>query len=130
MLYISYTFNSFKWILVINDLVEVDENQHKDYETSCENKRLCELYKDFGFRNMLLIRFNPDDYINENGDKITSCFGYDKNGICKLKKSKLKEYSERLKVLCNHINENRPTKSISIINLFYDFDNCETKSIL
>jgi hypothetical protein len=101
-------------------IVEVDENQHEDYETSCENKRLCELYKDFGFRNMLCIRFNPDNYVNENGDKITSCFGYDKHGICKLKKSKVKEFNERIKVLCNCITERKPSKSITIVNLFYD----------
>lgn len=101
-------------------IVEIDENKHQTYESSCENKRLCELYKDFGFRDMLFIRFNPDDYIDNDNNKVTSCFGYDKNGICKIKKSKQKDYDERIKVLCNTIETLRPTKSITVHKIFYD----------
>ena len=45
-------------------IIEVDENQHNDYDSTCENKRLMELSKDVGHRNIIFIRFNPDDYKN------------------------------------------------------------------
>ena len=54
--------------------VEVDENQHTEYNTTCENKRLCELYQDFGYVPIVFVRFNPDSYIDANGTKVTSCF--------------------------------------------------------
>ena len=43
-------------------MVEVDENQHNNYDCSCENKRLMELAQDLGHRSMVVIRFNPDAY--------------------------------------------------------------------
>jgi hypothetical protein len=45
-------------------LIEVDENQHIDY-ISCENKRTMEISRDLGHRNIVFIRFNPDDYMIE-----------------------------------------------------------------
>jgi len=51
-------------------IVEIDENAHTDYDCSCENKRLMEISQDLGFRPIIFIRFNPDDYMNKNGNKI------------------------------------------------------------
>jgi hypothetical protein len=42
-------------------IVEIDENQHTDYDCSCENKRLMEISQDIGHRPVIFIRFNPDD---------------------------------------------------------------------
>ena len=56
-------------------IIEIDENQHIDYDCSCENKRLMELSKDVGHCPIVFIRFNPDDYF-KNNDKITSCWGW------------------------------------------------------
>ena len=42
-------------------IIEVDENQHTDYDCSCENKRLMELSQDVGHRPIIFIRFNPDN---------------------------------------------------------------------
>jgi hypothetical protein len=41
---------------------ENDENSHKDYDTTCENKRIMELYTDMANRPMVVIRFNCDKY--------------------------------------------------------------------
>jgi hypothetical protein len=103
-------------------IVEVDENQHESYDCSCENKRLMLLSQDIGHRPLVFIRFNPDDYLTKDG-KVTSCWGLNKNGICTVKKSKKKEWSQRLEVLKEQIKywlENKTEKTIEIIQLFYD----------
>jgi hypothetical protein len=74
-------------------IIEVDENQHIDYDISCENKRTMEISRDLGHRNIVFIRFNPDDYMIGN-EKITSCWGANKTGIFAVKKSKTKEWGE------------------------------------
>jgi hypothetical protein len=105
-------------------IIEIDENQHTDYNCSCENKRLMELSQDLGHRPIVFIRFNPDDY-KKDGKNITSCWGCDKNGICVVKKSKQKEWLERLNTLEEQIKywtcpENMTDKTIEIIQLYYD----------
>ena len=105
-------------------IVEVDEDQHNNYDCSCENKRLMELSQDLGHRPIIFIRFNPDDY-TKNGKNITSCWGQDKKGICVVKKSKKDEWNQRLNVLEEHINywispENITNKTVEVIQLFYD----------
>jgi len=105
-------------------IIEVDENQHIDYDCSCQNKRTMELSQDLGHRPIVFIRFNPDDY-KKDGTNITSCWGQDKNGICVVKKSKKDEWIQRLNTLKEHINywinpENTTNKTIETIQLFYD----------
>jgi hypothetical protein len=105
-------------------IVEVDENQHTEYDCSCQNKRIMELSQDLGHRPIVFIRFNPDDYEKE-GTNITSCWGQDKKGICVVKKSKKDEWTQRLNVLEEHINywinpANITNKTIETIQLFYD----------
>ena len=104
-------------------IVEVDENQHIDYDCSCENKRIMELSQDLGHRPIVFIRFNPDDY--NNGKNITSCWGQDKKGICVVKKSKKEEWNQRLNALEETIQywihpEHKTNKTIETIQLFYD----------
>ncbi len=41
-------------------IVEIDENQHRAYEESCECARLCEIVSGIGGRSVIVIRFNPD----------------------------------------------------------------------
>jgi hypothetical protein len=105
-------------------IIEIDENQHIDYDCSCENKRIMELSQDVGHRPIVFIRFNPDDYKN-NDVNITSCWGQNNKGICVVKKSKEKEWDERLESLENQINywvnpNNKTDKTVEIIQLYYD----------
>ena len=105
-------------------IIEIDENQHTDYDCSCENKRIMELSQDVGHRPIVFIRFNPD-YYNFNNVYITSCCSQNNKGICVVKKSKEKEWNERLKSLENQINywinpDNKTNKTIETIQLFYD----------
>jgi hypothetical protein len=103
-------------------IVEVDENQHIDYDCSCENKRIMELSQDVGHRPIVFIRFNPDEY-EKDGINISSCWGCDKTGLCVVKKSKKNEWTERLHVLEETISywinpENTTSKTIETIQLF------------
>ena len=105
-------------------IVEIDENQHIDYDCSCENKRIMELSQDLSHRPIIFIRFNPDNY-NDNGINVTSCWGQNKNGLCVIKKSKKNEWTERLNTLERQISywvnpENKTSKTVEIIQLFYD----------
>jgi len=105
-------------------IVEIDENQHIDYDCSCENKRIMELSQDLGHRPIVFIRFNPDDYEN-HGIIISSCWGQNKKGLCVVKKTKKTEWEERLNSLKEQIiywihPNNMTSKTIEIIQLFYD----------
>jgi hypothetical protein len=103
-------------------MTEVDENQHMDYDCSCENKRLMELSLDVGHRPIVFVRFNPDDYTQSN-KSVTSCWGVDKKGICVVKKTKQKEWEHRLVCLKDQIQywiENVPDKTVEVVQLFFD----------
>jgi hypothetical protein len=105
-------------------IIEIDENQHIDYDCSCENKRIMELSQDLAHRPIIFIRFNPDDYLCEE-NTVSSCWGNNKNGICVVKKTKQKEWTERLTTLEKQIDywvnpDNMTDKTIEIIQLFYD----------
>jgi len=106
-------------------IVEIDENQHEDYECSCENKRLMEISQDIGHRPIIFIRFNPDDYKDESGKNVTSCWGENKNGILVIKKNKKVEWENRINRLLEEIEywiENKTEKTLEVIQLFYDLN--------
>jgi hypothetical protein len=139
---IKQTFNDFTWIAdkKIKDgcslrrpdllldmgshiiIIEVDENKHSDYDCSCEHKRLMELSKDLQHRPIVFIRFNPDDYINQDGILVKSCWKLNRLGVMQISKTKQKEWEERINILKEQIEYwiNNPTeKTIEIVELFY-----------
>jgi len=105
--FIKHNFNNLTWICdkkiqngcskripdLLLDLgyqvliIEIDENQHEDYDNSCENKRSMEISQDLNFRPIIFIRFNPDDYI-KNKTNISSCWKINGKGLCVIKKIK------------------------------------------
>ena len=101
--------------------VECDEEQHKRNDTSCENKRLCELYLDCNSRPFICIRFNPDNY-TENNEKQIGCFSFDvKNNLI----VNQEEFDKRFDILQEKIDyylDNGSDKEIECIKLFYDED--------
>jgi hypothetical protein len=106
-------------------IIEIDENQHLDYDCSCENKRIMELSQDVGHKPIVFIRFNPDEYDNDE-IAISSCWGTDQKGISVVKKSKTKEWEKRLNTLKEQITywihpENITTKTVETIQLFFDW---------
>jgi hypothetical protein len=105
-------------------IVEVDENQHEDYDCSCENKRLMEISQDLGHRPLVMIRFNPDSYTDKEGKKVKSCWKVSKSGICGVDSDK--KWKARLNILKETIQywiENKTDKTVEVVHLFYDENN-------
>jgi len=104
-------------------VIEIDENQHNNYDCSCENKRLMELSQDIGHRPLVFIRFNPDGYVNNNNNYIKSCWRSNQLGIFIINKDSNKDWSNRLTVLENQIQywiDNATNKTLEVVHLFYD----------
>ena len=139
---ITQTFNNFTWIVdkKVQDgcskrrpdllldmgshiiIMEVDENKHTDYDCSCEHKRLMELSQDLQHRPIIFIRFNPDDYTNQEGVLVKSCWKLNKLGVMQIQKTKQKEWEERIEALKHQIQywiDNPTEKTIEIVELFY-----------
>ena len=139
---VTKTFTNFTWVLdkKVQDgcsrrrpdllldmgshivIVEVDENKHTDYDCSCEHKRLMELSQDLQHRPIVFIRFNPDDYTNQNGELVKSFWKLNKLGVMQIMKTKQKEWEERVESLKQQIKywiDNPTEKTIEIIELFY-----------
>jgi hypothetical protein len=101
-------------------IIEVDENQHNNI--LCENKRLVILSQDIAHRPLVVIRFNPDSY-KIGKTNVTSCWSTTNLGIHTVKRSKQKEWKERLECLYTQIEywiNTIPDKTIEVIYLFYD----------
>jgi hypothetical protein len=102
-------------------IVECDESQHRNYDTTCEETRINELYTDLGDRPIVFIRFNPDAY-TQKGIKHQSSFKYLKKVEIPVLRDQ-KEWNIRLEELKKTIDENInniPTKPITTCKLFYD----------
>lgn len=116
--------DAFRDCLTHSLIIEIDENQHKSYEEICENKRMMEIFEDLAHRPIVFIRFNPDSYIDEDGNKVKSCFVIEKKtGILVL--DDMNEWIDRICKLKEEIEyhiENIPTKEVTIVNLFYNDD--------
>lgn len=83
-----------------------------------------ELSQDIAHRPLIFIRFNPDEYQLDDR-KVTSCWRINGDGICTIKKTKQKEWINRLEALKNQIKywiqpENTTNKTIEVVQLYYD----------
>ena len=106
-------------------IIECDENKHKHGDYICENKRIMELSQDFSENNIhrpiVIIRFNPDTYIDSNNQKIESCWKAGKDGILRIKNKE--HWDLRLNKLLettHHYIDNQPVKDVNFEYLFYD----------
>ena len=82
-----------------------------------------EIFNDLGNRPIVLIRFNPDDYYNNDKKLIKSCWSYSKEGLSIINRNKRDEWKNRLETLKNTIQfnlENEPKKEVDITYLYYD----------
>ena len=112
-------------LLLYSIIIECDEEQHKNYE--CENKRTMQLFEDLGERPLILIRFNPDSYV-ENKKKIKGCFtpltkieDIHKKKFYDLNEEEWKRRVDILEeVIRGKIKEEIPEKEVEELKLFYD----------
>lgn len=94
-------------------VIELDENQHRSYDTSCDNKRLMSIFHGLSSRPMIMIRFNPDKY-----DSVPGCFK--KDGVLSGKGKEWNARTERLKARIDHWMITQPGREITIEHLFFD----------
>jgi hypothetical protein len=107
-------------------MVEIDENQHRGYDCSCDNKRTMELSQDVGHRPIVFIRFNPDNYQSHDGIWKSSCWKKNSLGILQVSSEQTKEWMYRLTTLRESIQywiDNRTDKTIEFVHLFYTMTN-------
>ena len=105
-------------------IIECDENQHKYYTKDCIIPRIHRIQEALN-RNIIVIMFNPDGYIDENNKKIKGCFSIDKKtGLNVITKANINKLNNRFITLKDTINENMiysvDNEPIRIIKLFYD----------
>ena len=103
-------------------IIECDEEQHKSYDTTCETQRINDIYTDLGDRSIVLIRFNPDSYIDSNKQKHSTCFNYHKRfGVPYIvDQTKWEDRLNTLKSRIEHHINNIPNDLVTIEHLFYD----------
>ena len=96
-------------------VIEIDENRHVNY--TCEERRMIELYEDIGFRKIVFLRMNPDQY-KEGNRKHPSPFRYTRAGILHLEET---EFDRRMQhvVERTHVYQHEPSEPITIEYLFY-----------
>ncbi len=112
-----------------NIIIEIDENQHKHYDLSCEEIRLNELYTDLKYKPIVFIRFNPDKYINNKNESTMSMFKITmKDGILIKRFNTNSErtlYMYRIQMLYNYIKKYTDMKTINkeVIFEYICYDN-------
>ena len=100
--------------------IECDEEQHKRNETSCENKRLMELFLDCANRPFVCLRFNPDKYTNNKGERVKGCFSFDTKNTLIVDQQEFERRWNILEEKIDHFLEYGPEKEVELEKLFYD----------
>jgi hypothetical protein len=105
-------------------VLELDEHQHTGY--SCETLRISQLWEDVAELPLVVLRLNPDFYIDSHEIRNPSCFDYSINGRMTIKSEwniRMKVfYTEVLKYIRYYIDNpnNTPLKFITVKHLFYN----------
>jgi hypothetical protein len=103
-------------------IIEVDENKHTCYNAINKYERMKDISQDLQYRPIVFIRFNPDEYINDDGVLVKSCWELDEKYIINISEDKQKEWEERIETLNQRIKywiDNPPTTPIETDELFY-----------
>ena len=103
-------------------IIEIDEYQHKKYGQEYDDMRNFDLLSDVNNKPIVLIRFNPDTYIDINKKKKLSCFTVDlETGSLKIKNEV--HWEKRLETLKSNVAYWLNKKSnieLTTISLFFD----------
>ena len=111
-------------------IVEIDEEQHKHsnpkfiYNETCEIKRINQLCEDLDYKNIVMIRFNPDGYYDK-GIKIKSPWKINKYGMAVIFDQV--EMDKRIRSLIECIDyylleENQTNELLTTKYLFFNSD--------
>jgi len=102
-----------------NIIVECDEDQHKN-NYGCECRRTMEIFQDLQDKPLVMIRFNPDFYIEKSERKVPSCFNTTKTSGWKIDKREWKRRTNILIEIVQNFMENPPEKELTYLELFYN----------
>lgn len=110
--------------IIFNDfiiIIEIDENQHSQYDKQKEKERLDTLKNDCNNngKQLVIIKFNPDSYIDGN-EKIPS--SWTKDNVLSEDTQQYLNWCNRLLLLGYYIDNfilNPPTEN-KILHLFYN----------
>jgi hypothetical protein len=112
-----------EWVVV----VEVDENQHHQhsYKSSCETKRVMQIFDDAGRRPIVFIRFNPDGYKDAEGHSVRSPWTTDgrTGSVQHVPAENRTKWEDRLETLSDALTRAvavRPERDVSWVYLFFD----------
>jgi hypothetical protein len=100
-------------------IIEIDENQHEDYK--CENKRMMEIFLDLGNRPLVVIRFNPDKYVDDAGNKHESLFTLNDKNVIQI--ANVQALHQRIISVVERIRfhaQKVPNKELTIERLYYN----------
>jgi hypothetical protein len=110
-------------------IVEIDEEQHEGYDTTCETKRLMQLFGDLGDRPLVVVRFNPDAYMDDGRRRVPSPFKHHATlGVPMIVRQA--EWDARvarlLSLVRGHIargvRDGAPSREVTVDALFFDGD--------
>lgn len=105
-------------------IIEIDEHMHKRYSEECEKIRIQEIHQSYDFRKMIIIRFNPDDYIDKDNNKIKSPWTINRlNSMLFISKNNKKIWNERLQLLKEIVEfwmNNEIDENLKVIELYYN----------
>jgi hypothetical protein len=100
-------------------IIEVDENQHKNYDKLCDNVRTMEISQDVRHKPVVFIRINPDEYRSKDG-YVDGAFTLTANGVVI---KRVAEFDSRLSLLKQTVKDAMatcPDRTITVIKLFFD----------
>lgn len=105
-------------------IVECDEFQHRN--TSCEDKRMMELFQDCNNRPIVFLRFNPDSFMRD-GQRQPACFKKTSGWV--VDPVVFESRMAVLETLMRDLIDNIPDREVTIEYLFYDDTEQEDSSL-
>ena len=102
-------------------IVEIDENQHKSYQESCECARMNEIINSIGGKSVIFIRYNPDNTYNKGNKQNIKLQNKLHMLIKTIKKELINEYDKfTIKLIQLYYDDNydvyKPKKKENITN--------------
>jgi len=102
-------------------IIEIDENQHRYYNASCEEIRTNEIFTDLSYKPLVIIRFNPDKY-TLNGEKKMELFKFSRTtGKASIINQEI--FNNEIQILFETLKfyiKNTPEEGVTYIYLRYD----------
>lgn len=101
-------------------IVENDEHQHLSYP--CEDDRMITLYTQLGKKPLIMLRFNPDWYVDDELRLVPGAFEYNNQGVLCVNETEWDRRWDCLKSRLLSLISSRscvPTKPLTVEYLFY-----------